>query len=548
MNLTVIRENEVTNYEVNKLKTIVLELSKILTEKLEEGEDNKIIKEFIDKTKNEIKEKKRNLLENRSFFITKRKNTSIGKEENNEYSKHFFDHKMKTNLPKSSAINLNAKLHSSKTLQADFKDDGFIIGKGNIFDLHLNLMNKKEKTPSLYLRQNNTKKKTGKSENTSIVLDLNSSVSINNENNNFQENINVLKPSLKQSNILNNDTKNKEKSNEKIDKINSKIEIIYDDENNKIEKNNISQKKIKFDDENNKIEKNNISQNQVKFDDENNKKEKNNISQKQIKFDNENNKIEKNNNISQNKIKFDDENNNKEKTNDVSQKQIKFKEELEKNINKNTNLNNRNKYNSEDNFRYNINNKNIEENNVIKNKKNFSTLVINEYQNLNTNQKTQKSNQNRIKNVLKKNENKSEQIKNIRKNSPIFRPASTNPNSLRSKLNNPFNYKTNNITEHNDKTIVVPDNKIIDMPLIPFNKSNLEIEKNKSYLEKRLIELEFFTKKKFDELVNEIKIFIPIHFNSYIKDYSLINSTLSKKKNKTKQITLDTDLLFHNKY
>ena len=32
MNLTVIRENEVTNYEVNKLKTIVLELFKILIE------------------------------------------------------------------------------------------------------------------------------------------------------------------------------------------------------------------------------------------------------------------------------------------------------------------------------------------------------------------------------------------------------------------------------------------------------------------------------------------------------------------------------------
>ena len=48
---------------------------------------------------------------------------------------NFFDQKMKTNLPKSSGINLNAKLNSSKTLQADFKDDGFIIGKGNIFDL-----------------------------------------------------------------------------------------------------------------------------------------------------------------------------------------------------------------------------------------------------------------------------------------------------------------------------------------------------------------------------------------------------------------------------
>ena len=70
------------------------------------------------------------------------------------------------------------------------------------------------------------------------------------------------------------------------------------------------------------------------------------------------------------------------------------------------------------------------------------------------------------------------------------------------------------------------------MPLIPFNKSFLEIEKNKSYLEKRLIELEYFTKKKFDELVNEIKNFIPIHFNSYIRDYSLINSPSTSKKTK----------------
>ena len=43
----------------------------------------------MDKTKNEIKEKKRNLLD-KSFFITKRKNTSIVKEENNDYSKQFF--------------------------------------------------------------------------------------------------------------------------------------------------------------------------------------------------------------------------------------------------------------------------------------------------------------------------------------------------------------------------------------------------------------------------------------------------------------------------
>ena len=47
------------------------------------------------------------------------------------------------------------------------------------------------------------------------------------------------------------------------------------------------------------------------------------------------------------------------------------------------------------------------------------------------------------------------------------------------------------------------------------------VEKKKGNLENRLMELEYFTKKKLDELVKEIKIFIPIHFNSYIKNYSV---------------------------
>ena len=651
MNLTVIRENEVTNYEINKVKTVLLEITKILNEKSEELEQNKIIKEFMDKTKTELKDKKKNLID-RSFLLTKRKNTSNIKDDNNDYSKQFFSQRTKTNIPKNSHFNLSTKLSSSKTLPGEFKDDGFILGKGNILDINLNYINKKEKkNSSLFLQ----KKKSGKSENTSAFLDQqNSSISFINENNNNQEKVNILKPALKQSNILYNDSKNKAYSNKSIITINPEDEI--DDENNEIENNNnisqkqiklddgnnkkennisqkqikfedeinkieqnknISQKQIKFGDENNKIDtnNNNLSQKQIKFEDENNNKEKNNnisqkqinlfdnennkieniynisqkqiklenenkkieqnknvnqkqikfeddnntiekknnISQKKIKLEDENNKIENNNNLSQKQIKLEDENNNKEKNNNISQKQIKFKEELAKNINKKSSLNNRNnniKNNSEDNIKNNINNKIIEEKNLIKDRKNLSTLVINEYQNINTNtnQKILKTNQNRIKNILKKNENKSEQIKDIRNKSPIFRPSSTNPNSLRTKMKNPFNFKSNNITEWNDKTIAIPDKNIIDMPLIPFNKSFLEIEKNKSYLEKRLIELEYFTKKKFDELVNEIKIFIPIHFNSYIKDYSLINSPTSKKKKKAKQITLDTDLLFHSKY
>ena len=73
---------------------------------------------------------------------------------------------------------------------------------------------------------------------------------------------------------------------------------------------------------------------------------------------------------------------------------------------------------------------------------------------------------------------------------------------------------------------LVSDDDIIDIPLIQNN--NLEIEKNKSNLEKKIIELEYFTKKKFDELVREIKNFIPIHFNSYIKNYIVSEPDLKK--------------------
>ncbi len=69
---------------------------------------------------------------------------------------------------------------------------------------------------------------------------------------------------------------------------------------------------------------------------------------------------------------------------------------------------------------------------------------------------------------------------------------------------------------------IIPDCEIIDIPLI--QTENLQIDKNKTQLEKKIIELEFFTKKKFDELVKEIKNFIPIHFNSYIKDYKIFES------------------------
>ena len=66
------------------------------------------------------------------------------------------------------------------------------------------------------------------------------------------------------------------------------------------------------------------------------------------------------------------------------------------------------------------------------------------------------------------------------------------------------------------------DQDIIDKPLLS-NNANFELINSSGNLEQKIIELEYFTKKKFDELVSEIKNFIPIHFNSHIKDYVIKN-------------------------
>ena len=62
------------------------------------------------------------------------------------------------------------------------------------------------------------------------------------------------------------------------------------------------------------------------------------------------------------------------------------------------------------------------------------------------------------------------------------------------------------------------DKDIIDKPLI-VNQVNFKVQNLKGSVEDKLIELEYFTKKKFDELVREIKNFIPIHFNAYVKEF-----------------------------
>lgn len=61
------------------------------------------------------------------------------------------------------------------------------------------------------------------------------------------------------------------------------------------------------------------------------------------------------------------------------------------------------------------------------------------------------------------------------------------------------------------------DKDIIDKPLLA-NQINFRVQNSKGTIENKIIELEYFTKKKLDELVREIKNFIPIHFNAYVKE------------------------------
>ena len=69
-------------------------------------------------------------------------------------------------------------------------------------------------------------------------------------------------------------------------------------------------------------------------------------------------------------------------------------------------------------------------------------------------------------------------------------------------------------------TRYIKDEDIIDKPLL-IDSNLFKLEQNKGNLENKIAELEYFTKKKLDELVKEIKIFIPIHFNSHIRNYSV---------------------------
>ena len=113
-------------------------------------------------------------------------------------------------------------------------------------------------------------------------------------------------------------------------------------------------------------------------------------------------------------------------------------------------------------------------------------------------------------------------IQNLKTSKRIFNSM----NSNMTKSNNNFRIKRSHNLFNEDifvnkddikKLNYYKDKDIIDKPLL-VNQENFKIDNSKGTIENKLIELEYFTKKKFDELVREIKNFIPIHFNAYVKE------------------------------
>ena len=119
---------------------------------------------------------------------------------------------------------------------------------------------------------------------------------------------------------------------------------------------------------------------------------------------------------------------------------------------------------------------------------------------------------------------------NRNKNQKLLKLSGSADSGLKNKFNKNYLSYNNIFEKENDKEIYldkdticklkcVKDDKIIDKPLLLNNKDYFSFDLKKSNVENKIIELEYFTKRKFDELVREIKYFIPIHFNSHIKNY-----------------------------
>ena len=492
MDLTVLREIEVVKSEFNYVKKTLYELAKVLMMELENGEGfnqnkNEIINNFMEKTKILVKESS-NSSRNKNI---KREKTIIPKRKelsnNRIYNDHFKGYiRMKTGAFNNFTKKMSFAFNQNEYSRRFSKD--IDINDNNLTDVKFNFINKFEGN-NPFPSRHNEKTKTQRIKNSSN-----------------------LKMELKTDSIISTINENVDNKNEK-------------------EKKNIIKPILK---QNTIINIPNKENNEKDSDNEN--------ESSQITNNNNGNIDNKNKNNNDEKISIEDisknisNNSNKNKNNVII---------IKKPINENNSINNNTMSTSYNKLSINTNNS---ENKIIK---------INDNKSLSSNQSPfiykyhqRKNNTNKSYNNNRLIEKRSEFNHESNSISSIKDSNVTNPSSFK-RFQMPFKLQKN-IRNSHEKLIStlesVPDNEIIDMPLIPFNRNVLEIDSNKSGIEKKILELEFFTKKKFDELVNEIKNFIPIHFNSYIRDYKIITSPFNKRKAKSNHSSLEKEHYFYSQF
>ena len=351
------------------------------------------------------------------------------------------------------------------------------------------------------MSSNSKKEKDSSSKNNTKINDINNYSNLIKNTNNIINDIKGINDTIFNENINNNNNNLNNLSND-IDK-NEKKDI----NNNQINKsNNLSNTLI------DKNIKNNISIN--------NKKEKNEKSIISIRKFGQNSKIRLKKNFD---LKLLKENIKEKKYNTLTLNNINKQNEINQ-----TSLN---KINNNNTLEY-TQNKTLQNNNSNKTPTKYLNYISKTilFQNKDL--------------IIKNNRNKNINIINTEKDN-YYSSFDNNKNNLKKNINNNYfrnntdkkskeykpklNYTTN--IDKDDKDIYldkdvfknvrfIKDEEIIDKPLL-FYKNDFKIDKNKGILENKIIELEYFTKKRFDELVKEIKNFIPIHFNSHLKDYSL---------------------------
>ena len=167
--------------------------------------------------------------------------------------------------------------------------------------------------------------------------------------------------------------------------------------------------------------------------------------------------------------------------------------------------------------------------NILKNKK-LNSFGDSTSQENNLNIKNQKIKSDIINSTKKRPQSKAE---NFNRKKVINNISNFNSiNNRQRHLNTDYSLKYNKeifFNKNIEKEIkYIKDNDIIDKPLLS-NQDNFELIKERGGMEKKILELEYFTKKKFDELVKEIKNFIPIHFNSHLKDYTFLDNKNKQK-------------------